>query len=626
MASNTKFQINGIIDTSENVLSNIDQLATSSGCFISWDPSLGQWSVILNTTSVSVKSFDDDNIIGEINVSGSGINEQFNSVSVQFPNRDTRDTVDVIELEIASADRYPQELDNRLEMSLPTVNDPVQAQYIATRELKQNRLDKIIEFRANFEANNIRAGDLVDITNTTLDFTNKLFRVIQVDEQDTDEGNLVFSVIAQEYDADVYSDAGLKREFRSNFTGIKSKIFNTDIDAKEDFAFGNTMGRLLAANLGLGLLRSFLTSDEGSETNQQELKFDNQATQEMLEAGAKKPSLTHAELTPGIGTTKICSGSPITINASHDCEVCFIETPNYTYDYTITGCTANEVNVPLTGTITTTAQNATFSFTPTVEEEKTIQVEFGDNTTSYEVSPAPTKYASNVVASQTSITEGDTITSITVTTVGIADGQTINYAITGSASSKVSGTPLTGTVTINSNTGSLTSIATTDDATYNDSEDLIFTFTATGEPNDYCSISTPSVTIQVLNDDATGPITPDVPKPGDYQCSYASVPIAWCATFDPDTNRIKAIEVKKTAQLPTVTTGGQPFPLTCSVTNPGEASAAISIDTTVRVDTTAGIGGARFDVIYAFDNNVGGGASGTRAVTGSTIAVYGFFE
>jgi hypothetical protein len=619
MATNNKSRINGIIDTSNNVLANIDQIATSGSCFLTWDPSLGQWSVILNTTGSSTKSFDDDNIIGEISLSGSGVNEMYNSVQVTFPNRDTRDTTDVIVLNIATADRFPQELDNQLQIELPTVNDPTQAKFIASRELKQSRLDKIIEFRANFEANALRAGDLIDVTNNALDFTNKLFRVIQVDEEDTDDGNLIFSVIAQEYDANIFTDTGLTYEYRSNFTGIKSKVFNTDIDAKDDFAFGNQMGRLLAANLGLGLLRSFLTSDEGTETNQQELKFADDATQELMEAGAKIPSLTHDEP----ADTTICSGTPITLTAQHDCEVCFINTPDYTYNYSISGCTASEVNIPLSGTVKSIGNSASLSFTPTVTEQKTIQVNLGDNSTSYDVSPAPTKYAASITASSTSITEGDTVTSVDITTVGIDDADTINYAITGSASGKVSSPALTGTVTITSNAGSLGSIVTTDNSTYNEDEDLVVTFTYTGEPTDYCGVSSNSVTIQVANNDTTGPIPPSVSKPGDFECDYVSVPVIWCGTFDADTQYLKSIAVKKYALLPRAPVGGTAVPTAISVTNPGESSAALSIDSTVNIDNVTGAGGAQIDVITSFDPLPSGGDT---LLTGTVSTFTGYWD
>ena len=155
MSTRKQFEINGLVDTKNNVLDNLNNVANASGCFLTWDPKLGKWSVILNTTGTSVKSFDDSNILGSVNIGGTGINELYNSVEVNFPNKDTRDTLDTVFLEIDSAERYPQELDNTMRIDLPIVNDPVLAQYIGARELKQSRLETVVEFRSNFEANDL---------------------------------------------------------------------------------------------------------------------------------------------------------------------------------------------------------------------------------------------------------------------------------------------------------------------------------------------------------------------------------------------------------------------------------------------------------------------------------------
>jgi len=624
MADRTQFEINGVIDTNNSVLDNLNALANAAGCFLTWDPNEGRWIVILNTTTGSIKSFDDSNILGDINVSGSGLTELYNAVSAKFPNKDTRDTTDVVELTTPDADRFEEEIDNTLEITLPYTNDPVQAQYIAARELKQSRLDLIIEFATNFEANTLKAGDVIDVTNVGLEFTNKLFRVIQVEETDEDDGNLIFNILAQEYDEDIYTVNDLEYDYRSNFTGIKSVVFNEEIAANDDIDFGNQMARLLAANLGVGLLRSFFTSDpDTGEVLTQGIEFANQDNQELLEAGAKKPDLSHT-----LTDSQICSGFEVSVDLdwATDCDVCLLNTPSYTYDYTITGATASEVNVDLEGTVTLTEKTGSFSFIPTVTEPKTITVTIGNDSTAIDVSPAPEIYASNVVASSTTITEGDTITSVTVTTVGVDNGDTIDYTISGSASSKVSSPALTGTVTINSNTGTLGPIITTDNSAYNEEEELIITFTYPDEPIDYgCGLGVNSVTIIVENNDTTGPITPDIPKPGDYDCEYVQVPIIWCGTFDPDTQYIKDIEVKKYAYLPVAQAPirATAVPTAVTITNPGTASAAISITTTTDIDTfSTGIGGASINVITSFNTPPSGGDT---MITGTTTTFFGYW-
>lgn len=616
MADKRQFEINGLIDTNNQVFDNLNSIANASGCFLTWDPSIGKWSVILNTNASSVKSFDDSNIIGEINISGTGVTELYNKASVSFPNKDTRDSTDVIEVTIDNDDRYPQEIDNILELQLPIVNDPVHAQYLATRELKQSRLDLIVEFRSNFTANTLKAGDIIDISNSGYGFTNKLFRVIQIEELDDDDGNVIFSILAQEYNADIYT-ADLEYDYRTSFNGIKSQVFNEEIQTKDDFDFGNSMGRLLAANLGVGLLRSLFSSNEDTGEVTQELFFDNQSTQELLTAGVSLPPLTHVAT-----GTDVCDSGTVQINFSHSCSSCFFNTPNFTYQYEITGALQSEVSVPLEGEVITSGNSASISFDVNPESEKTITFTMGGTSTQINVQVEPDKYITDVSANPGSITEGETV-AVTVNTFGYSNGETLNYTITGTASSKVTSPALTGTVTINTDTASL-SIVTQDDETFNEPEELTVTFTP--QPTGVCFIGVDnSVDITVANDATTGPAPdpdPGDPQPDDYFCEYVEVPIVWCGRFDNDTQYLKSVTSLASARLPVAPVGGVAVPLSVTVDNPGTSSASINITSTVNVEP-AGInaGGIVYDVITAFDPPPSGGDT---LITGTIARLVGY--
>jgi len=604
MATTTTFRINGLVDTNNNVLDNLNNMAASSGCYLTWDPTLGKWNVVLNTTGSSSRAFDDSNIIGEIAVSGSGVNEFYNAVSVTYPNKDTRDTTDVINIELPSADRFANEIDNTLELTLPIVNDPVQAQYIASRELKQTRLDKIIEFRANFEANEVKAGDLIDVTNTALDFTNKVFRVIQVDQEDTEDGNIVYSITAQEYDADVYT-ATLSYELRSNFNGIKSKVFNAEIEQSDEADFGSTMAKLLGANalagIVSGLLKKLITADPETGVLTETLEFNDEDTQKLMEAGAKKPDLTHAPT-----DVTLCPGVSETLNLSHTCEVCFLNTPNYVYDYTISGIDASEISIPLTGTVTMSGASGSLTFTQNATADTTFTVTVGGNTTTYRALPEPSEYIDDVTATSTSITQGNS-TTVNVTTVGKTNGDTLSYTISGDTDSVT--TSLSGTVTVNSNAASLT-INTTDDSAYGATENITVTFTPQVE--NFCAVINNAVSIAILNNATTGP----QPTPA-TTCEYSQVPIVWCGIYDGDTGTLTGLTVRRYAYLPIARAGESTtaVPATCSV-----SGGAISIDSTINVANSSSLGGVPFQVITAFNSVAANGL-----ITGSSTAtIYGY--
>ena len=622
MATTDQFKINGVIDTSKNVLDNLNELANVSGCYLTWDPSQGKWIVILNTNTSSVKTFNDSNIIGEINVGGTGVNELYNSVIATFPNKDTRDTVDVVQLTIPAADRFEQEIDNVLNLSIPIVNEPVQAAYIASRELKQSRLDKLIEFRANFEANTIKAGDVIAITNTALDFNERLFRVIQIDEEDEESGNLIFSITAQEYDPNIYDPnsgitGGLTYEYRSNFTGIKSKLLSEELDLKDNISAGKQIGGLLAANAALGLINSLFSVDEETGAIINEGKFADPDIQNAISSVAKPAAGVNSSV------DDLCSGSPVTISVGHDCSSCFFDNPQFEYSYTITGVTAGEVDVPLTGTLTTTGTtDATLVVTPTVTTEKTMTITVGSASTVVTVVPPLSEYVQNVAAVPSTIQEGESST-VTITTVGYANGTTLSYNIYGNGTPKMTAPATSGTVTVNNNTATLT-IVTEDDEAYDSSKSIsVFVGSSLDNP---CAITNNQADITVTNNLATGPtsdLPPSTPKPGDFQCEYVEVPIMWCGTFDVDTQYLKSIASKKTAFLPVATTGGVAVPTSVSVTNPGEASAAISIDSTVNVDSSASAAGAQIDVITTFGTLPSGGA---KLLTGTTTTFKGYWD
>lgn len=225
MATNTlpqRLQINGLIDTNQDVVSNMEKICRNATSWLSYDTANGQWAVVINRAGTSVQSFDDSNIIGGINVTGRDLTELYNRCVVKYPLRDSADKTDTVVLEIPVGDRSAYETEKTLEITLDMVNEPVQAQLLGLIELKQSRVDTIVEFTADYSTINVEAGDIIDITNTYHGWTNKLFRVVQVIEAEGDDGALAIKYQCLEYDADVYDETALSRYIRTDRTDIKS--------------------------------------------------------------------------------------------------------------------------------------------------------------------------------------------------------------------------------------------------------------------------------------------------------------------------------------------------------------------------------------------------------------------
>jgi len=224
-----RYQINGLIDTKNPVLENAEAILNATASWLSYDTHEGKWGIVINKADTSIASFDDSNIIGSITLSGTGLQDLYNSVKVQFPHRELRDSADFYNIAVPTSSipadwtafsRNANEEDNPLELTYDIINEPVQAQMLGLIELKQSRIDKVIQFQTDFGYYNIKAGDVIDVTNSRFGFTSKLFRVMSITEVQEDGGALQMNITALEYDANVYSIADLYRFTRSDEDGI----------------------------------------------------------------------------------------------------------------------------------------------------------------------------------------------------------------------------------------------------------------------------------------------------------------------------------------------------------------------------------------------------------------------
>lgn len=214
-----RYKINGVLDTARPVMENMEALASSAGAWISYDIMEGKWAPIINKPGNVVASFTDDNIIGGISLTQKGINELYNSVEVQYPNTDIDDQEDWIVIETPPGELNPNEVENQLSIGYPMVNDPAQAMLLGFIELRQSRLDKVVQFTTDYGYINVTAGDVIDITNTIYGWTNEQFRVVTVQEIEDDSG-IRLQMTAIQYDESVYNTDDLLRYSRTNEDGI----------------------------------------------------------------------------------------------------------------------------------------------------------------------------------------------------------------------------------------------------------------------------------------------------------------------------------------------------------------------------------------------------------------------
>lgn len=610
------FSINGAIDTSKSVLDNLNDIATAAGAFLTYDVAEGKWAVVINTTGSSVATFTDSNIIGNIDISGTGLTELYNSATIQFPNKDLRGATDYVDVKVDDSELYENEIENRLNFTIPLINDSAQAQYIATTELKQSRIDKIINFRTDYSYLGLKAGDLIDITNTAYGYTNKIFRVVKVEEDDSE--NLTLSISALEYDSTIYSTSGLTIANRTKRTKIPPRNTNTAMTQADDTGVSDQLNRLMLANIALGLLNpktaglisgviKMLTGkDEVVDADGNPVFDDATDSVDKILGGAKKPTLSTVT-----GPSYACEGQEFTITVGHTCSSCLFDIPDLDYDYTITGVSAADINVPLTGRIKISGGTGSIKITAnddsTTEGSGSETMVFTCGGLSKSVVIWDKGDTLSATRSPASIVEGASST-VTLTATGALANATIPYTISGTATGKVT-TPLTGTVTTSGGTATLV-IATTDDSSYTGTQGLTVTFgTATGNP---CATGTASASITVTDND-TAPPTP----PADTTCQYVSVPAVWCGQFDGTTGALKGITVRQSVMLPVPNAGEATVfvPYECSV-----SGGAIVVDEEIEVAAASvSVGGFPVRIITSFN-----AVPARGIITGTTTTLYGY--
>lgn len=624
----SQYSINGIVSTDDTVLDNLNLIATAAGCWITYDVSDGKWSVIINRDTAAVATFTDNNILGGINISGSGITELYNSVSLEFNHKDLRNQPDYVDLKIPSNQLFTNELDNRLNISIPVINNPIQAQNIAQIELKQSRLDKIIEFRTDYSYLRLKAGDIIAVTSSIYGFTSKKFRIIKIEEDDSE--GLALSIIAREHDASIYVNDLLYTP-RDKKTRIIPRQLNEEITKSEDIDLTGQIKRMLIGNAALGiankLLNKLFSSETAKDQNGNVILDENgnpvetgkvapeDADADSILGGVKRPVLDTIA-----GPSAVCEGSSVSIIVGHSCSVCLFDIPPLEYDYEITGIQAADINIPLTGTVTVTNGTGALTFTPTSDSTsegdgsgfETATVTIGG--LSKEVKIYDSKdYTLTITRNPTNgiVNEGGSIT-WTVTATGSKINGTVGYTLTGTAVDRIFGVSTSGTLNfINaSGTQAILTAFITEDSTYTGPG----TLTLTVDPG----LVDPCGTV-FSGGDGTNTVTVLDNEGAPTTCLYVQIPVVWCAVYNGDDDQMYSYSVRQYAYLPVAQAGEATVNLPTSLTVTKGNPSTIAVATTTAIASSSSLGGVPIQVITSFNS-----VSPKGLITGTTTTVYGY--
>lgn len=230
-AQQRRYRINGPLDTSNTCLNNLQFLVDSCDSWLQYTETTGKWRIVINKPYEGTPFLiNSSNLIGGIQINPIDLNETYNQVEVAYPNTNVKDQTDyqIVDLTDPTTAWYasynsvlsPNEAVNRLNVVLPLVNNAVQAKYLAVRRLLQSREDLVISCNLDYSGIQIDAGDVIRVTHEAYGWTDKLFRVSQVNEVQDENGNLGASIEAFEYNSLIYNDNAIQDFVPNDNTGL----------------------------------------------------------------------------------------------------------------------------------------------------------------------------------------------------------------------------------------------------------------------------------------------------------------------------------------------------------------------------------------------------------------------
>ena len=271
-----RWQIDGMLSTYVPVKNNIDKLCQSCATYFTYDPKGGKFKLVPNRAATTAEKsaafvFNDDNIIGKITIATTELYSLYNRIEVEYPEVNKKDQTNLVIIDTPTADRNTNEPDNPLSTRYDLVNDKPRVHNLANIDLRQSRISNVIEFEADYSAIQVDVGDVVKVTNAKYGYTDKLYRVMQVSEKETESGSLTVLVALLEYDDSVYEHNTIQSDGAVNFSGVPgwwtgiwgnvdysniANIVNGNVTIVDDPTSGNanlanTNGNIIG-NVGLG--------------------------------------------------------------------------------------------------------------------------------------------------------------------------------------------------------------------------------------------------------------------------------------------------------------------------------------------------------------------------------------
>jgi len=228
-----KYTCNGILNTNNKALDNIEKLLTS--CRGSLVFSGGKYKLLIDDTGTAVQTFDEDNIVGAFELALGGKEYKANKIRANFfnRNRDMQGDFAIVESSTFKTEDNGLSLERAIE--LPFTDQMERAQMISTINMKQSRQSLVFKFTSTIVGLRAEIGDVVFISleslgwNTLNSNQGKKFKIMKLAIKNNDE----VDITAREYDDDVYDFGLIQAEDTSpntslpNFSSVDKPTIST---------------------------------------------------------------------------------------------------------------------------------------------------------------------------------------------------------------------------------------------------------------------------------------------------------------------------------------------------------------------------------------------------------------
>ena len=219
----TRHQTNGTVNTSDSVFENVNGFLQQFNGLMSYEG--GKYVLKIETTTDSITStiitssntgsysgytkgvqynprvITDDDIIGNITVKDKGTSKSYNTVSTSIMDPANKFKGRAVSFYDSNYLRTDKNVVKSGQMTIPAVANYYNARINVENYLRKSRYGLTISFTAGPKSILLLAGDTISITHSKFDFTNKIFRITNINYQK----NCNATITAEEYDDSFYT-------------------------------------------------------------------------------------------------------------------------------------------------------------------------------------------------------------------------------------------------------------------------------------------------------------------------------------------------------------------------------------------------------------------------------------